>query len=96
VGASGCSAPSSAGVNLCSPASGATVSSPVQVEASATVTGKLDQMELWVDGVKKDSETSSATLNTSISLSAGTHRFAVLAVNTSGQKWEQAVDATVK
>ncbi|MGC2496953.1 MAG: FG-GAP-like repeat-containing protein [Acidobacteriaceae bacterium] len=96
VGASGCSAPSSAGVNLCSPASGATVSSPVQVEASATVTGKLDQMELWVDGVKKDTQTSSATLNTSISLSAGTHRFAVLAVNTSGQKWEQAVDAKVK
>ncbi|HZZ41008.1 MAG TPA: FG-GAP-like repeat-containing protein [Acidobacteriaceae bacterium] len=96
VGGSSCSAPASAGVNLCQPASGATVSSPVQVMASATVTGKLASMQLWVDGVKKYSETSSATLQTSISLSAGSHRFAVLAVNTSGQKWEQAVNATVK
>lgn len=93
---SGCSAPSSAGVNLCTPASGATVSSPVQVLASANVTGKLASMELWIDGVEKFSESTSATLQTSLSLSAGTHRFAVLAVNTSGQKWEQAVNATVQ
>lgn len=96
VGGGGCSAPSSPGVHLCSPASGATVSSPVQVAASATVSGKLAQMELWVDGVEKYHETTSTTLQTSISLSAGTHRFAVLAVNTSGQRWEQAVNATVK
>lgn len=92
----GCSAPSSAGVNLCSPASGASVAAPVQVLASATVTGTLAQMELWIDGVKKFSESSSSTLQTSISVAAGTHRFAVLAVNTSGQKWEQAVNATVQ
>lgn len=95
-GGGGCSAPSSAGVNLCSPASGASVASPVQVQASATVTGTLAQMELWIDGVKKFSESSSTTLQTSISLAAGTHRFAVLAVNTAGQKWEQAVNATVQ
>jgi hypothetical protein len=29
-------------------------------------------------------------------LPAGTHRFAVIAVNTSGQKWESIVNATVK
>jgi FG-GAP-like repeat/Bacterial Ig domain len=94
--AAGCSAPGSAGVNLCSPASGSTVGSPVQVLASATVTGTLSSMQLWVEGVKKYSESSSTTLQTSISLAAGTHRFAVLAVNTAGQKWEQAADATVK
>jgi len=38
----------------------------------------------------------SNSINTSISLVAGTHRFAVLAVNTAGQKWESAVNATVK
>lgn len=65
--------------------------SPVQV----LVTGTLAQMELWVDGVKKYSESSSPTLQTSIRESAGTHRLAVLAVNTSGQAWEQAVNATV-
>lgn len=95
-GSGGCSAPSSAGVNLCSPASGASVSSPVQVTAAATVTGTLSSMQLWIDGVKKFSESSSSTLQTSISVAAGSHRFAVLAVNTAGQKWEQAVNATVQ
>jgi hypothetical protein len=89
-----CSAPS-AGVHICAPVSGSTVSSPVQVEAAATITGTLSNMQFWIDGVKKYT-TASKTLNTSVSLAAGTHRFAVLAVNTAGQKWESAVNATVK
>jgi hypothetical protein len=90
-----CSAPSSAGVHICAPASGSTVSSPVQVQAAATITGTLSNMQLWIDGVKKYT-TASKALITSVSLAAGTHRFAVLAVNTAGQKWESAVNATVK
>jgi hypothetical protein len=93
---SGCTAPSAAGVHICSPASGASVSSPVAVQATATVTGTFSHMELWVDGVKKYSESSSKTLSTSINLAAGPHRFAVLALNTAGAKWEAAVNATVK
>jgi hypothetical protein len=92
---SSCSAPTSAGVHLCSPASGASVSSPVKVQATAKVTGTLASTQLWVDGVKKYS-VSGATLNTSVSLAAGSHRFAVIAVNTAGQKWESTVTATVK
>ncbi len=53
-------------------------------------------MEVWIDGVKKYAETSSTTLKTTLSVAAGTHRFAVLAINTAGTKWEQAVNATVK
>jgi hypothetical protein len=53
-------------------------------------------MELWVDGVKKYTETSSKTLNTSISLAAGSHRFGVFAVNTAGTKWQGVSTATVK
>jgi hypothetical protein len=53
-------------------------------------------MQLWVDGVKKYTVSSSKTLNTSISLAAGSHRFAVTATSTAGQKWENAVYATVK
>ena len=52
-------------------------------------------MQLWVDGVKKYTVASS-TLNTSVSLAVGSHRFAVTATNTAGQKWESAVNATVK
>ena len=62
--------------------------------ANSTVTGTIARTELWVDGVKKYA-VASAVLNTSISLAAGTHRFAVLAFNTAGQKWEAAVNATV-
>jgi len=91
-----CSAPSSNGVRICAPASGSSVASPVLVEAASTVTGTIARMELWVDGVKKYTATSSKQLNTTISLAAGTHRFAVLAINTAGQKWENAVYATVK
>jgi hypothetical protein len=91
-----CSAPSSAGVHICAPTSGSTVSSPVRVEASATVTGTIARMELWVDGVKKYTAASSKQLNTTISLAAGSHRFAVLAINTGGQNWQSVITATVK
>jgi hypothetical protein len=45
--------------------------------------------------VKEYTETSSLTLNTSIALGAGKHRFDFYAVNTSGTKWETTVFATV-
>jgi hypothetical protein len=97
VGAAGaCTAPPSPGVNVCKPMNGSSVSAPVQVQASSTITGTLARMELWVDGVKKYTETSSKTLSTSISLAAGSHRFAVYAVNTAGAKWEGVTTATVK
>jgi len=52
-------------------------------------------MEVWVDGVKKHTETSGLTLNTSIALAAGKRRFDFYAVNTAGTKWERTVYATV-
>jgi FG-GAP-like repeat/Bacterial Ig domain len=97
VGSSGsCPAPSGTGVNLCQPLNGATVSSPVTIQATSKVTGTLARMEVWIDGVKKYTETSSPTLSYSISLAAGSHRFAVFAVNTAGAKWETFDYATVK
>jgi hypothetical protein len=95
-GGSTCAAPGSPGVNVCKPANGSTVSSPVAVQAAANITGTLARMEVWVDGVKKYTETSSKMLSTSISLATGTHRFVVFAVNTAGTKWEGIVNATVK
>jgi hypothetical protein len=96
VKASTCSAPTSAGVHICSPASGSSVSSPVLVEATSKVTGTIVSTQLWVDGVKNFNAPGSTTLTTSVSLAAGSHRFAVIATNTSGQKWESTVTATVK
>jgi hypothetical protein len=96
VGGPACSAPSSPSVAICSPVSGSTVSSPVLVEAASNVTETIVSTQLWVDGVKTYNSPGSTTLTTSVSLAAGSHRFAVIATNTSGQKWETAVDATVK
>ena len=91
-----CSAPSSPGVNICSPANGSAVSSPVNVQAASAITGTLARVELWVDGVKKYTETSSTILSTSLSLGAGSHRFTIIAVNTAGTKWQAVSTATVK
>ena len=71
------------------------VGSPVQVKAAATATIYFARMELWVDGVKKYSTTSNP-LSTSVSLPAGTHRFAVLAIYSDGLQPKSAVYATVK
>jgi hypothetical protein len=68
----------------------------VQVQATATITGTFARMELWVDGVKKYTETSGRVLNTSISLAVGSHRFTVIAANTAGTQWQSVVNATVK
>jgi hypothetical protein len=91
-----CPAPPSDGVHICLPASGSSSGSPVLVEATAKVTGTIASTQLWIDGVKKYSAVDSTALTTSVSVAAGTHRFAVLAVNTAGQKWESAVNAIVK
>jgi Big-like domain-containing protein len=91
-----CSAPASNGVHICAPTNGSSVSSPVTVKAASTVSGTIARMELWVDGVKKYTTTSSKQLSTTISLAAGSHRFSVFAINTVGQKWQSAVTATVK
>ena len=91
-GSGACSPPSSDSdsINICTPASGSTVNSPVQVEAAATANNYFAYMELWVDGVKKYTTTSNP-LTTSVSLAAGSHRFAVLAIYGDGNKPESGL-----
>lgn len=91
-----CAPPSSSGVNICSPMNNSTVSSPFSARAAANLSGTLDRMDVWADGVKKYSETSSKTLSTSLSLSAGKHRIDVHAVNKSGTNLMSTVSVTVK
>ena len=94
VTASSCAPPSSPGVHVCSPANGSTVHSPVRLQAASTVAGTLARMEVWVDGAKK--YTAPNHVDTSIPLSAGSHRFGFFAVNTNGQTWQTVVNATVQ
>ncbi len=91
-----CTAPSSDGVNVCSPSNGATVSSPVTVTAVSTISGTFARMNLWVDGVKLYTESTSKSFSTSVSLGAGQHRFDIYSENTAGTKWEKTIYATVK
>lgn len=96
VGASPCSAPPSAGVHICAPAVGSTTSAnPVLVEATSKITGTLARMEVWVDGVKKYTETNSTSLAISLNIPSGSHTFTVFAVNTSGTVWHSNSTATV-
>jgi hypothetical protein len=81
------------GVNVCTPVPGGTYNDPMQVTATAKITGTLARMEVWVDGVKKFTETNSTTLNTTLTLSQGYHELNIFAVNTLGKEWETAVDA---
>jgi FG-GAP-like repeat/Bacterial Ig domain len=90
-----CSADTAYDVHICSPASGAPVTSPVQVTATAHITGTLARMEIWVDAGKVFTETTSNSLNASVTAGAGSHQFAVYAVNTAGTKWLSTVTATV-
>ena len=82
-------------LTVSSPTNGSTASSPVHVAAKSSVSGTLARMEVWVDGVKKYSTTSS-TLDTYVTLASGSHRFTVFAVNTAGTKWSKVLYATVK
>ncbi|KAA6457627.1 VCBS repeat-containing protein [Acidobacteria bacterium AB60] len=94
---SGCSAPAQAGVHICWPTNGASINATsVVVDANATVTGTLARMEVWVDGVKKYTETSTTALSAAVMVSPGTHTYTVFAVNTSGQVWSAATRATAR
>jgi hypothetical protein len=96
VGPSSCSAPKSDGVHICAPVTGSATSvAPVLVQATATISGTLARMEIWVDGVKEYTETDSTSLAASLNLRPGTHQFTVYAVNTNGTLWDATVAAMV-
>lgn len=79
---SACPAPAS-GVNICSPAAQSTDASPSQVVAASAISGGIVRSEVWVDGTKRY-QVASAVVNTQLSLTAGTHRLAVVGVNAAG------------
>lgn len=65
-------------VTICTPADGATTTSPVHIVARANDTNPVLRMEIWIDGVKMYS-VAGASIDTSLALSTGQHRLAVVA-----------------
>ena len=82
-GGGACTAPSSPGANLCSPSPGSTVASPVAFTGAGTgATGKVDHLELWVDG-NKIGNYPGATMSASVPLAAGSHSATLVEVDSS-------------
>ena len=95
-GSTTCATPSAMGINVCSPTENSTVSSPVQVNARATVSGGVYRFELWSGSTKLVSVDNSGTMSQSVPLSAGTYHLIFVARNTAGTRVTATRDITVK
>jgi hypothetical protein len=93
-GSGACTAPSSNGINVCSPAEGATVASPVQINAAATISGGVYRFEVWNGNTKLWSQ-DSGTIDHAISLARGTYHLTFVARNSSGTHEYATRDITV-
>ncbi|HEV2134583.1 MAG TPA: chitobiase/beta-hexosaminidase C-terminal domain-containing protein [Terracidiphilus sp.] len=93
-GSTQCAAPSSNGINVCSPAEGASVTSPVSILAAATVSGGVYRFELWNGNTKLLSE-SSGTMNQSLAMAAGSYKLTFSAYNSAGTHVYATRDITV-
>lgn len=91
-----CAAPSTNGVNICAPANGAVLPSPVQVIATARVSGTIAQMQLWDNGVRKYTAYNTTHLSKALTLVPAFHKLTVYAINTAGTKWSSSVTVNVQ
>ena len=91
-----CSAPASAGVRICAPATVSTVSSPVSVvAASSPASGtSITAVRLYVDNVAKNT-TSGSRLSASIAMAAGSHHLVVVAYEANGHALTSSETITV-
>jgi len=78
----GTPAPGTPRVSISSPASGATVASPLVVSATFSNGGVPQYMKVWIDGVAKYTAKNVVSITTPlIALTAGTHKITVQAYN---------------
>jgi hypothetical protein len=91
-----CSKPSSAGVHICTPAAGSTVSSPVAISAAANGgSASISAMKAYIDGHLVASSTS-GTLTGSAAEATGSHKLVVNAWNTAGTLFQSTANFSVK
>jgi hypothetical protein len=98
---SGCRAPNSAtGFRICSPLSGASVSSPVKFSFGAAWTVPVRKAEVWVDGVKKFQSRYAfgfyGFADTSLALSKGTHAITIDSAGWDNSEQSMKYNITVK
>jgi hypothetical protein len=80
-------------VTICSPTNNSSVASPVKIAAGTTDTSTVYLMQIYVDGSKKY-EVSGSTINTSVTMTAGTHRITVHAYSRANNIFKCTVYAT--
>ncbi len=83
-----------AGVTISSPANGATVASPVHVVASASSSNPITSMRIYVDNVSVYNN-SSNKIDTSLSMTPGSHLIVVQAWDSKGTVFKSQVTITV-
>ena len=80
-------------ITYSSPANGATVSSSIHIKASATSTSTVQYLNLYIDG-NKVASSSSSSIDKYVSASAGSHRITVQGKD-SGGLFQKAITVTV-
>ena len=83
-----------AGVTVSSPTAGSTAGSPVHFVASATSANPITAMRIYVDSISVYL-ISASSLNTSVTVSAGTHSVVVQAWDSTGAVFKTALNLTV-
>ncbi|HEV2133347.1 MAG TPA: hypothetical protein VGR47_03715 [Terracidiphilus sp.] len=91
-----CPAPSSDGINVCSPTEGTVPCCTFSVEASAVVTGGVYRFELWANGTKVYTVRDSGVMDTSIHLVQGSYTLTFVAYNTAGEHVYKTVNITTE
>jgi hypothetical protein len=83
-------------VRICVPQNGSTVPNPVHVEAAANDSGQLLDLQIYVDGVLKESVFPFNAFDSSLTgISSGNHRITVKGWDAAGQ-FSQTVNFTVQ
>ena len=83
-------------VTVSTPANGATVSSPVPIAASATSAHTITGWHIYVDGADRYSAGQVSSINTNVTMSAGTHTVIVRAWDSTGAFGDRTLTITVQ
>ena len=82
-------------MNISNPANGASVTSPVNVEAGASYLNAITGWQIYVDTVSWFSQDNGNVVNADLAMSAGTHTVLVRVWDTKGSFGDQTIKITV-
>ena len=88
-------APQGVAVNISTPANGASVNSPVNIQASAQSAHTITGWHIYVDSVDVFGQNNVSSINTNVSMSAGTHTVLVRAWDSTGAYGDETISVTV-